>query len=550
VGAFGRDPCPRGAQLRNLQLVLVLLVLSVATQIQLAHAQNPTAQITFDQTITTYNQQILQWDRNADWQVALIVSVIALGAITAAVQGLKAEKVKAITAVLGIASSIITGINANLFTTSYKSLREASTKGRAVVGEMESIVSIINGTHPQGEQLTALAGQFALKAQQFSNLSGPLTGGNSASADNRSMLHLPTAYAQSASAVPAWATQLPAGPNLIYYWGAASDPQLANAQKASLSDALSKAISDISAKTPGGSVDTITTLVDNSYAVQDTYLNYDKGSGAYTYYTLVRLSTVVLSISKPTRQTYRQAGWTPVDLTSQGAMVIALDASRGVSSIYSDAQGPHISPLFKVPEGLQAGAVTADSSSIYVSTNSQLGCTVIRYSMSSHAIDQWLIASRKRCVGIASDGSTVYVTLPDDRAILKAGGWKVQSSTWDTSNVSSLGSLIYDRLGGRLIAASEDGNAYAISQSNGSASLLTRNLGFVQSLASSSQYFMAASGKVVLFRKRADNSGINPPAGVSPFPGGVLVGVTVDLADKLWVADYTNKLIEGPYSLN
>jgi hypothetical protein len=80
--------------------------------------------------------------------------------------------------------------------------------------------------------------------------------------------------------------------------------------------------------------------------------------------------------------------------------------------------------------------------------------------------------------------------------------------------------------------------------------LLASNLGTVQSIATSRYHILVASGKKVLFLARSDNRGENPPAGLQSLTGGHIVGVAVDATDRLWFADYDNKLVAGPFPLS
>ena len=93
------------------------------------------------------------------------------------------------------------------------------------------------------------------------------------------------------------------------------------------------------------------------------------------------------------------------------------------------------------------------------------------------------------------------------------------------------------------------GKAYALSIPDGKEELLSDNLGAVQSMATSRFHILFASGTKVLFLARSDNHGENPPLGWPELPGGNIVGVAVDASDKLWVADYDKKLVEGPLPL-
>jgi hypothetical protein len=540
--------------MKQIRVVLCLAAVALCLEPCIAAANTAVPELTYEQTIIGCSQQIAQWNRQANWQETLIICVIVFGGVIAVFQSAKLQGAKTVALVLGGATSVLTGINAKGFSADYGTLRRAAVKGQAVVNDLNTIVSIINESHPTGRQLDEDNAQFAKNIEEFNSISTGLAGAvvGQIAAASSSIFRIPGVLAQSATttAAPSWMTQIPSSSTSLYYVGEATASTLAAAQSASLKNALAQAIQDISQQVPDSSAGEIQSLVDGSYAVKDTSLQYDKQSGAYTFYTLVSISKLVLSLGRPTPHIYQQSGWAPADLTSEGSMVIALDTDGGVSSIQADSQGSHINLLFRLPGALKGAAVAADANYVYATANSPLGCTVVRYTQQSRSTDQRLIAVHKRCFGIATDGSTLYVDIPDDRAILYSRSWTSNPSAWTVSTTGALLTMVYDRFGQRLLTADIDGNAYSVSTSNGGLQTLTHGLGYVESLAVSDQYIIAASGRKLLFRNRSDNKGINPPSGIGSMPGGSLVGVAVDQAGGLWIADGDKKLVEGPFLLN
>jgi hypothetical protein len=159
-----------------------------------------------------------------------------------------------------------------------------------------------------------------------------------------------------------------------------------------------------------------------------------------------------------------------------------------------------------------------------------------------------LAAVHERCLGIATDGTAIYVSFAERKEIRYWDNWDAPSyHTWSLGDTDELGSMTFDSTQNRLIVVDSSGRAYAIS--NGKKQLLSSGLGGVQSVAASRFHILFASGKEVLFRSRAENQGENPPAGWPALSGGHLVGVAVDSSDNLWVADFDNKLVKGPYTL-
>ena len=520
-----------------------------------ASATTPTPyQATYENVITQCEQQVTAWDHQANWQIGILAALAIIGATIAALQATK-RSLKVLVVILGAASTALTGINGFAFSANYKALWLAASKGQGVVDEITSTVAIIHAT-TDASLLPAENAQFAKEVQEFEDIRmGLANSGGASSAQAAFVFTVPSVYAQSTPTAqpPAWATNKPSSSASLYYVGKADATTPAAAQSASLADALAQAVRDICGRIPDCSTAKIQSLVNGSYSVQNTSLQYDKPANKFTYYTLISVSNVVLNLGKPVAATYQQPKWTPTDLTAQGAMgsmVIALDISGGVSSIQRDSQGPAINLLFTIPATYQGAAVAADANYVYASANSPLGCTVFRYTLSNHAKDQRLIAMRTQCRGIATDGNTLYIVTPSNQSILYSRSWTATPGSWAVNTTSTLLTLSYDGFGKRLITSSTDGKAYGVSTTDGASQLLTTGLGYAESMAASSQYIIAASGKTLLFRTRANNQGVDPPKGVGPLPGGSLVGVAVDQGGGLWVADVDKNVVVGPYLLN
>ncbi len=254
--------------------------------------------------------------------------------------------------------------------------------------------------------------------------------------------------------------------------------------------------------------------------------------------------------SPPTR--FQQAGWAPADLIfNQASGMFVLDASGGVSRLVADSQGtPRIEKLFQVEAGYSAQSAAASSDSVYVTSNSKLGCTIHRYFFTTKAVSKRLAVANARCAGIATNESAFYVALPDRGEIRYWDSWDAPSAKiWPLPGINSPGALVFDVTGQRLIVADGSGKAYAVSVADGKAQLLASNLGMVQSIATSRFQTIVASGKKILFIGRVDNRREKPPAVLGPLTGGHIAGVVVDGDDELWFADYDKKLVEGPFPL-
>jgi DNA-binding beta-propeller fold protein YncE len=254
--------------------------------------------------------------------------------------------------------------------------------------------------------------------------------------------------------------------------------------------------------------------------------------------------------SPPTR--FQQAGWAPADLVfNQASGMFVLDASGGVSRLVADPQAtPRIEKLFQVEAGYSAQSAAASSDSVFVTSNSKLGCTIHRYSFVTKAVSKRLVVANTACAGIATNGSTFYVALPALGEIRYWDSWDAPSAKiWSLPRINSPGTLAFDVTGQRLIVADDSGKLYAVSVADGKARLLASHLGMVQCIATSRSQTIVASGKKVLFIGRVDNRREKPPAGLGSLMGGQIAGVVVDGDDELWFADYDKKLVEGPFPL-
>ena len=254
--------------------------------------------------------------------------------------------------------------------------------------------------------------------------------------------------------------------------------------------------------------------------------------------------------SPPTR--FQRAGWAPADLVfNQASGMFVLNASGGVSRLVADPQAtPRIEKLFQVEAGYSAQSAAASSDSVFVTSNSKVGCTVHRYSLATKAVSKRLVVANTACAGIATNGSTFYVALPSVGEIRYWDSWDAPSAKiWFLPRINSPGTLAFDVTGKRLIVADDSGKVYAVSVADGKARLLASHLGMVQCITTSRSQTIVASGKKILFIGRVDNRREKPPAGLESLTGGQIAGVVVDGDDELWFADYDKKLVEGPFPL-
>jgi hypothetical protein len=533
-------------------------------------AQDPAtsaASSNLDRPIHACEQQVASWQREAYIEIAFVVAVIIFGVLVSALQGSSSLWAKRAILLLGIATAILTGITSRVFTADDRTLRRAAFEGNLVVSQLWVMADNLKDEHLTGTDRVTAKGDYLKKILEFQALGEKLNGtardgANAVSTANR-FESLPRVYAQSAAVAPSWVQKPPSDTISLYFVGTSSDVSLSNAKQNSLSDSFNNAVQMLRSQAHGASDADILALVKASAIVQDSAIAYDRTARKYTCYTLLRVSKEIESIglnglraannaeSPPVR--FQTKGWQPGDLTSNPSSgLFALGSDGDVSRLVADHQGPsRIERLFRLKATYSGYALAASAESVFVATNSTLGCTVFKYSLKNKTVVQRLVAVHERCVGIATDGSGFYVTIPDRKEIRHWDSWSAPlPATWSLADTDSPGYLVFDNIGNRLIVADASGKAYGISVSDGAKQLMASNLGAVASIATSKEHILIASGKKVLFLSRSDNHGENPPANLQTFTGGHIVGVAVDGTNGLWFADYDNKLVEGPFPVS
>jgi hypothetical protein len=516
-----------------------------------------------ERPIHACEQQVKGWQSEEHVEIILVIVVIALGVIISALQGSSSKWAKTTTLLLGIGTAILAGINSRIFTADDRTLRRAAFEGEAVIGQLWIIVDTLKDGNLTPQDKVNVKGEYLKKLLEFQAIGERLNGtlkNSSKNSDKRIGL-LPYVYAQSKVAVPVWAQKPPADSTSLYFAGTAYDKSLTAAKQASLDNAYHSAATALRLQAPNASDTSLTTLIKASAVMQDAVFVYDQNTGNYAYYTLIRLSKEIQSIvgSLPLSDrpqaaltSFEAKNWRPEDLTfNSDSGMFVLDATGGVSRVAVDQQGiPHIEKLFKLDANASGNALAADAQSVFVTSTALSGCTVYRYSLATKAISRRVLTIGERCVGIASDGKSFYVTIPSRGEIRYWESWDATSShSLSFSAITTPGCLAFDNIGHRLIVDSA-GSAYAISIPDGRRQLLASNLGDVSSISASRSHVLIASGKRVIFLARSDNHGENAPDSLQSLKRGQIAGIVVDATDQLWIADSARKLVTGPFVLN
>lgn len=551
---------------RIMLLVSVGLLASILVPWCVLRAQtstNNSGPSDLERPIYNCQRQVAAWQRAEIIEIACLLLASSLGLVIAYLQKVNNDTARKASSLLGLISALLVGVNSVVFPADVKTLRRAVFDGNAVIDQLWIKVHAAQNQQSSAEDRKIATDDYLKTLTQFKAVGDTLTGTSPATAASLETFPrmLPVVYAQSQSSLPAWAKQRPADTGTaLYFVGKASDASLAVAKQNSGDAALYTAAVALIQTAPNASRSALLDLIKSSAVTQDSAFAYDGKTRNYDYYTLLRLAPAIQDIAKglpqasvPTLEKFQGKGWQPSDLTANvSSGLFALDSSGGVSKLEPGQTGsPTIEKLFQIGRSEAGYAVAASADAVFVATGSQIGCKVYRYSLATKTVSSRLLALHERCVGIATDGTAFYVTMAARKEIEYWDNWGASGfRSWSLAGLDAPGYIEFDSTGHRLIVADDgSGTAYAVSIPDGRAQLLSGNLGSVQSIAASRFHTLFASGKKVLFLARSDNQGENPPHGWPSLPGGHIVGVAVDSSDQLWVADYDNKVVEGPFPL-
>ncbi len=547
-------------------LVLAALLLAVCFRSHLLRAEAPgkVAVSALEQPIDKFQHQVDSWKNEARQEIVLVIALIVFGPFIALFQKSNSSWAKTATVALGIASSILTGVNSQAFSADYRGLKEAASEGEAIIAQLEGMVAILNDPHTTEENRKTTEGLYFKELAEFPAVISRLAGKGDAETKKPKppgILLVSIVYAQSTAPQPAWVSDLPPDNGYSFYSrGEGIDTSLASAKTKSLSDAYNNALQKLKPMAPKAADPDILALVKAAAVVQDSTFSSNSNATGYTYYTLLRMSREITIGLKalPTApvlplMTYKARNWRPSDLSTAGSIgLVALDHNGGVSRLETDGKESDIDTLFRVPRSYQASVVTASADAIFVGANSVVGCTVFRYALADKAISQKLLGAHQHCAGIATDGKAIYLSMPDQREIKHWDSWDAASAkNWSIGGVEQdqPASMVFDPIGHRIIVAGSSGKAYAISVGDGKGQVIASNLGAVTSIAVSTLHILFGTGNKVLFVARSDNRAENPPADLR-LTGGHVVGVAVDASGNLWFADSDRQLVEGPIPLS
>lgn len=505
----------------------------------------------FDRSIQDAEQQVERWELQAGIQLACIIAVGAFGVAVTALETVRKKWGRVTIAILGIATSVGTGINSQGFTADHRSLGRAAAEGRATIRRMYFTLGMLREHEPTPDDFNSFKEEFVRAMDELDQTRKKLEhraeAGQLPGFGNSFVVH-----ADAGGQDPEWLNGLRRDEESFYFRGQGTAESLSEAESKSRQDAVNKASLELIPGEPYSHDKSVIPSIEKIGSAEETFFRYDKTSGLYTYYTLFRVSKRFWSI-RPVPAKYQQEGWRPIHLAfDPSAGMFVLDSDGVVSKVTIDQSGIHLKPVLRLPLANTPISLAVNTEALFVSSNNRLGCHVHRYSFSTRATAQRLAVPNEPCGSIASDGgNTIYLLLPVRKQVWRLQQWNSSfQSCWSFRDSERMGVLAFDRVASQLIFASESGSAYTISFAERKMHELTNRAGVVRSIATDRNHILMASGGKVLFYGRSSKAGVNPPDSMHVLGGGRISGVAIDTAHGAWISNMDHGFIQGPLPLN
>lgn len=237
----------------------------------------------YRQQIEECNQVIQSWQFQADLQIIFVVAVLVFGALITIFQGLTKGWTKAATLVLGASTTILTGVNAKVFSADYRVLQQSAIDGSQLVDQLNET---LEGLGRPGANEDSLKKQWLATKTQFAGLRRAVLQGTNKTADFQVFPR--SVYAQSR--IPTWAIHPPADEFNVYFTGVGEGRSLDVARQRSMDAAVSTGADKLSA-TSGRDNEALRQILSSSAATDKSYFGFDNANGVYRYYTLLRVSS-------------------------------------------------------------------------------------------------------------------------------------------------------------------------------------------------------------------------------------------------------------------
>lgn len=203
---------------------LVSLVFTVGS----SNAQVPTAKAAIselERPIRACEQQVASWRREEVLQIIFVLAVSIFGVVISYLQKSDAKWSKTATVVLGIATAILTAINARVFSADDRTLRRAVFEGGTVISQLWVMDDTLKDEHMSPQDKLNVKGDYLKKLLEFQAIGERLNGASNASSGTQSARNnfevLPRVFASAEGNVPSWVNQPPSDNASLYFVGRA-----------------------------------------------------------------------------------------------------------------------------------------------------------------------------------------------------------------------------------------------------------------------------------------------------------------------------------------
>jgi hypothetical protein len=237
------------------------------------------------------------WASDASQQVGFALAVGLLGILIGAAQASERRWIKGFTVGAGLCVSAFTLSTKILYPADYRTLERSVEQASPILEDMQGIVATFDPQQTLDNQL-AVETEFKTKCGKIDLIGQRLLGVDppSQGPTNASLFHVRVVHAQSPQTPPAWTGQgFRVDKSGTYFVGAGDNTSLAAAKTASFEKAVSNAARWLRGDEPGGSESVpppqLLDFVRNAAEIADTWYAYDRNTGAYRYYTSLRLTS-------------------------------------------------------------------------------------------------------------------------------------------------------------------------------------------------------------------------------------------------------------------
>ena len=272
---------------------LMLLTAALSGTVQADTLVDATTQAYFNEILKECREQLEQWKRLWMIEVSLAFLVLALGAVSAAIQNFSFKSVKIITVICGLVVTVTTGFINLVGWNDYRTLDKSISKVQSIIRNMERARRDYEMVKDEDKPVPLKT--FGALYADFKRLQEPPPD-QIASVLESGFGFLSAAYA--GEDVPAWIGTVPDDSRNLYFVGIADSATLKDAKASSREHAIQNATRFLAERfTASGDkaldVDDLVPSLTKSAEDVDSYIVFDAKNGTYRYYSLIRINKSV-----------------------------------------------------------------------------------------------------------------------------------------------------------------------------------------------------------------------------------------------------------------